>query len=92
MAAAVVSATSLGIIVDDTVHFLSKYVRARREHGYDKPQAIEYAFKTVGLALIANSIILVAGFSFLIQSTFRANVEMGALTAIAITVALAFDM
>lgn len=92
MAAAVVSATSLGIIVDDTVHFLSKYIRARREHGYDQAQAIEYAFKTVGLALIANSIILVAGFSFLMQSTFRANVEMGALTAIAITVALAFDM
>ncbi len=92
MAAAMVSATSLGIIVDDTVHFLSKYIRARREDNYDQAQAIRYAFKTVGLALIANSIILIAGFAFLAQSTFRVNVEMGTLTAMAIAVALAFDL
>ena len=91
MAAATVSATSLGIIVDDTVHFLAKYLRGRREHGYDKPGAIRYAFQTVGRALIANSIILAAGFSFLAFSTFKINVEMGLLTAIAIVIALAFD-
>ena len=91
MASAMVSATSLGIIVDDSVHFLTKYLRARREHGYDRPDAIRYAFRTVGLALIANSIILVAGFAFLAFSTFRINVEMGLMTAIAIAVALAFD-
>ncbi len=91
MAAATVSATSLGIIVDDTVHFLAKYLRGRREHGYDKPGAIRYAFQTVGRALIANSIILAAGFAFLAFSTFKINVEMGLLTAIAIVIALAFD-
>ncbi len=91
MAAATVSATSLGIIVDDSVHFLAKYLRARREHGYDRPDAIRYAFRTVGLALIANSIILAVGFAFLAFSTFKVNVEMGLMTAIAITVALAFD-
>ena len=91
MASAMVSATSLGIIVDDSVHFRTKYLRARREHGYDRPDAIRYAFRTVGLALIANSIILVAGFAFLAFSTFRINVEMGLMTAIAIAVALAFD-
>ena len=92
MAAATVSASSLGIIVDDTVHFLAKYVRARREKGLDQPGAIQYAFRTVGQALIANSIILAAGFSFLALSTFRVNLEMGLLTALAIAVALAFDL
>ena len=92
MAAATVSATSLGIIVDDTVHFLSKYIRARRERNYDQAQAVRHAFRTVGLALIANSIILIAGFAVLALSTFRVNVEMGILTAMAIAVALAFDL
>ena len=92
MATATVSATSLGIIVDDTVHFLTKYLRGRREHGYDRPEAIRYTFCTVGLALIANSIILAVGFAFLAQSTFKPNVEMGLLTAIAISIALAFDL
>ena len=92
MASATVSATSLGIIVDDTVHFLTKYLHARRALGYERPEAIRYAFRTVGLALIANSIILVAGFAFLALSTFKVNVEMGLMTALAIAVALAFDL
>ncbi len=92
MASATVSATSLGIIVDDTVHFLAKYLRARRVHGYERPEAIRYAFRTVGRALIANSIILVAGFAFLALSSFKVNVEMGLMTALAIAVALAFDL
>ncbi len=45
----------------------------------------------MGLALIANSIILAVGFAFLAFSTFKVNVEMGLMTAIAIVVALAFD-
>ncbi len=92
MASAMVSATALGIIVDDTVHFLTKYQRARQVHGYERPEAIRYAFRTVGLALVANSVILVAGFLFLALSTFKINVEMGLLTALAIVVALAFDL
>jgi len=92
MASATVSATSLGIIVDDTVHFLTKYLHARRTLGHDRPEAIQYAFRTVGRALIANSFILVAGFAFLAFSTFKVNVEMGLMTALAIAVALAFDL
>jgi predicted RND superfamily exporter protein len=91
MAAATVSATSLGIIVDDTVHFLAKYQRARRGDSYDQPRAIRYAFHNVGPALTANSLILAAGFAFLALSTFKVNLEMGLLTALAIGVALAFD-
>jgi predicted RND superfamily exporter protein len=92
MAAATVSATSLGIIVDNTVHFLTKYLRARREHGDEPPAAIEYAFKTVGGALVANAVILVIGFAVLTFSAFRVNAEMGALTAMAILIALVVDL
>ena len=58
MAAATVSATSIGIIVDDTVHFLAKYLRGRRERHLDKAEAMRYSFHTVGLAIFANSVIL----------------------------------
>ena len=91
MAAATVTATSLGIVVDDTVHFLSKYVRARREKGYEPPQAIRYAFETVGLAIISTTLILSAGFAVLAASTFRINAEMGLLTALTIVIALVID-
>jgi len=82
---------TLGIVVDDTVHFLSKYLRARREHGYSAPEAVRYAFRTVGRALLTTSIVLVAGFLVLAQSHFELNSGMGLLTAIVITFALAAD-
>ena len=91
MAAATVSATSLGIIVDNTVHFLTKYLRARREKGFDRPQAIRYTFETVGMAMAVNALILALGFAVLAASTFKINAEMGLLTAMAILIALVVD-
>jgi predicted RND superfamily exporter protein/outer membrane lipoprotein-sorting protein len=91
MAAATVSATSLGIVVDDTVHFMTKYLRARREKGLERPQAIRYAFETVGTAIVSTTIILAFGFAVLAASTFRINAQMGLLTAMTIVVALIVD-
>lgn len=91
VASSIVAATSLGIIVDATVHFLSKYSRARRQRGEDPQASIRYAFSTVGTALWVSSTILVAGFSVLALSTFRLNHSMGILTAIAIAFALVID-
>ena len=91
MAAATITATSLGIVVDDTVHFLSKYLRARREKGLDIPGAIRYAFHTVGVAILATTVILVIGFGVLMFSTFLINFQMGLLTAMVIVSALVFD-
>lgn len=91
LASATVTATSLGIVVDNTVHYLTKYLRARREQGLSPSDAVVYAFETVGLAILANAAILAAGFAVLAFSTFRVTAEMGQLTALAIVVALAVD-
>ena len=91
MAAATVSATSLGIVVDDTVHFLAKYLRSRREKQYDRPTAIRYAFRMVGRPIITTTIILAFGFGVLALSAFRINAQMGLLTMMAILIALPID-
>lgn len=88
---AAVASVSLGIVVDDTVHFLTKYVRGIREKGYDQADAIKYAFQTVGSALVVNTVILAIGFAYLATSAFKINADMGLLTALAITLALIFD-
>ncbi len=92
LALSVVTGMTLGIVVDDTVHFLSKYLRARREKGFNAEDAVRYAFTHVGRALITTSIILVAGFSVIAQSSFELNAGMGLLTAIVIVFALAADL
>jgi hypothetical protein len=87
----VVAAMSLGIVVDDTVHFLSKYLRARRELELDAESAIRYAFSTVGMAMLTTSVVIVAGFLVLTFSGFGMNSAMGILTAIAIAFAVIAD-
>jgi len=87
----IVMSMTLGIVVDDTVHFLSKYLRARREHNMSAEDAVRYAFKTVGRALFTTTLVLVAGFLVLALSSFQLNAGMGLLTAIVITIALAVD-
>ena len=86
-----VTAMTLGIVVDDTVHFLSKYRRARRELGHDSPDAVRVAFRTVGRALVTTSLVLVAGFVVVSFSSFELNASMGRLTALVIALALLAD-
>lgn len=87
----VVTGMTLGIVVDDTVHFLSKYIRARREKNMNAEEAVRYAFNSVGIALLVTSIVLIAGFMILAQSHFTLNSEMGLLTSIVIALALILD-
>jgi predicted RND superfamily exporter protein len=82
---------TMGIVVDDTVHFLSKYLRARREQGLSSEDAVRYAFRSVGVALWITTLVLVAGFLMLGTSDFRMNGDMGIMVAIVITIALIFD-
>jgi len=91
LALSVVTGMTLGIIVDDTVHFLSKYLRARNERGNSPPDAVRYAFSTVGTALWVTSLVLIAGFAMLTFSSFKLNSGMGLLTAITIAIALIID-
>lgn len=91
LAVSVVACMTLGIVVDDTVHFLSKYVRARRELGLGVDEAVRYAFRTVGVALTATTIVLVANFQVIGTSHFYPNASMGTLAAITLAVALLVD-
>lgn len=84
----IVTGMTFGIVVDDTVHFLSKYLRARREQGLGPNDAVRYAFHTVGRALTVTTVVLVAGFMVLAMSSFEVNSAMGLMTAAIITIAL----
>jgi predicted RND superfamily exporter protein len=86
----IVVAMTFGIVVDDSVHFLTKYLRARR-NGDDSETAVRYAFSTVATALIVTTAVLVGGFSIMAMSSFDMNSGMGKLTALTLTFALIAD-
>lgn len=89
--ASAVTAAALGLIVDFTVHFLSKYKRARAEQGLSAEDGVRYAFQTVGTALWVSALVLVAGFSALMLSDFVVNANLGLMTAMIIVIALITD-
>ena len=91
MAVASVFSISLGILVDDTVHFITKYRRGRLTKGLSPEAAIHYAFDNVGVALIITTIVLALGFGILGFSEFNLNAMSGSLVAITIVIALIFD-
>jgi predicted RND superfamily exporter protein len=87
----VVVAMALGIVVDDTVHFMSKYLRARKEYGVNQADAVRYTFNTVGTALWVTTVALTAGFLILSLSGYKMNADMGLMTGLIISLALVLD-
>lgn len=92
MGVATIAGLTLGIVVDDTVHFMIKYLRGRRELHDSPEQAVHYAFHNVGKALIMTSIILVTGFIVMSFSNFTMNWSMGVMSAMTIVFALLTDL
>nr|WP_067297927.1 MMPL family transporter [Marinobacterium profundum] len=92
IAASVVFSLTLGIIVDDTTHFLVKYLEARQARNLDAEEAIRYAFTAVGSALLSTSIVLAIGFMALVQSDFSVNSTSGLLVTMTILVAIVLDL
>ena len=88
MAVATVVSVSLGIIVDDTIHFLIKYAHARKVNKMGPKNALKYVYREVGEAVIITSIVLCMGFAVLMLSPFSMNWGMGALTVTTIFFAL----
>jgi hypothetical protein len=92
LAVAAVFSVSSGIVIDDTIHFLSKYLRARRVDGKSPADAVRYSFSTTGTALFVNTAVLVLGFLVLTVSHFTVNSSLGMMTALIIGIALFFDL
>ncbi len=90
IASSVVIAVVFGIVVDDTIHFLSKYLKARRE-GLPAPEAVRSAFHTVGHALWTTTAVLSAGFLVFATSGFEVSWALGLLVTITILFALVAD-
>ena len=92
LAVAAVFSITLGIVVDNTIHFFSKYLVARRERGDSPSDAVRYAISTVGSALLVTTASLALGFFILAQSNFDVNASMGLMTAMVIGLAVLFDL
>jgi predicted RND superfamily exporter protein len=90
--ASVAGTISLGIIVDDTIHFLTKFQYLQRKHGMTREQAMRHTLSSVGPAVFSASGILVVGFAVLILSAFQMTSHLGWLTVIVVGIAPVADL
>ena len=91
LALSIVMAMTIGIVVDDTVHFLSKYVRAREELGAAPDDAVRYALQTAGRSMFTTTVVLVFGFLVFLLSPFVPTADVGLFAALIITLAIVAD-
>jgi len=83
----------LGIAVDDSIHFLTRYHEQLKLTGsHDPDRAIRDAFTGVGTALIITTLVLVAGFSSVFLADSRDHIIFASMGTITITAALFADL
>lgn len=87
----VVIGIAFAVVVDDTVHFICKYERARHD-GCSPEQAIRDSFLRVGFALITTSVVLGLGFAWLANSAIQITVNTAIVTCLSIVFALLVDL
>ncbi len=87
---AISAAVILGIAVDDTIHFFSKYFDARKKYSFE--ESIDYILSHSGHAMILTTFILSVTFGIFGVSSFVPNVHFAIVTVSALNIALVFDL
>ena len=88
---AVAGAIIIGVAVDDTIHFFSKYFLAKKE-GLNIEDRLSYVFTYSGKAMLYTTIILTLSFALFMGSDFAPNFNFGLITASALIIALMADL
>jgi len=79
------------IAVNDTIHVLSAFLRARRE-GTEVVLAVEQSVGQVGRAIVITTVLLVGGFGTLVLSGLPGTRLFGLLACVALVLALVADL
>ncbi|HOO70980.1 MAG TPA: efflux RND transporter permease subunit [Spirochaetota bacterium] len=86
-----IASVTIGIAVDDTIHFVTWY-RRNRKHGMDVNPAIVHTYRDVGKPIVITSVVLFLGFFILVLGAIKPTRAFGLLTALAMIFALAGDI
>lgn len=84
----IVFSIALGIAVDNSIHFLSKYRQELHRTNFNIKESIFHAIRETGISMIYTSIVLLFGFSVFIASKFGGTKALGLLVAITLLYAV----
>jgi uncharacterized protein len=78
----------IGISVDFSVHFISRYLYARRSLSLNSEQGIVYTFTNVASPIVTSTLALGSGFLVMVLGQFQFGARMGLLTSLCIVMSL----
>lgn len=81
----------MGIVVDDTIHFLSHYAKNSKRALTGK-QVVAQTLSDVASPLCSTTLILVLGFLIFLVGDFVPNMNLGLMTALTLSFALLLDL
>lgn len=87
---AISAAVILGILVDDTIHFFSKYFEAIKHKGFE--ESIDDVIRHSGNAIILTTFVLSFTFSIFLMSDFVPNINFAIVTIMTLNIALFLDL
>lgn len=79
---------ALGVSVDNTIHFLSRYRLELYKNKSDGKKAVVFALGEAGFSMLYSSVILFLGFSMFALSSFGGTQWMGILVSLTLVAAL----
>ncbi len=91
VATVTIAALILGLVVDDTTHFLYRFREALHECG-DHEAAVRTTLRTSGVAMTTTTLVLVLGFMILGMATVKSVAFFGLLAAVGLATALLGDL
>ena len=92
LASTAIVALTIGIVVDDAVHLIYRYLDGSRRMALDEWQAAAYSVHRAGSAVAITSAVLISGLALLQLSSFEVNSSFGVCTCLIIALALSFDL
>ncbi|MGI9328722.1 MAG: efflux RND transporter permease subunit [Pseudomonadales bacterium] len=92
LASVVIISVALGIVVDDAIHFISRFQAFRRDGRRSTNEASALTVRVVGSAIIVTSIALICGFGAICLSGFEINFAMGVCMVTVVSVSLLVDL
>ena len=92
LASTAIIALTIGIVIDDAVHLIYRFVDGRQRLQLDGLHASAYAVHRAGNAIVTTTIVLICGLGVLLLSPFEVNSSFGACTCLIIAIALIFDL
>lgn len=81
MGAAMISAVSMGLSIDSSIHYITSFLRARRA-GRTATDALAEVQQSVGRAATLSTVALIVGFSVLCGSEFVPTIYFGVLVSL----------